>query len=314
MAAFANAAQPIQIVLDGELLVFDVPPTNIDDRVMVPMRVIFEALGAEVDWDEEAETITATKGNVIIVSVVGEYTISVSGTEVLMDVAPLIVGDRALVPARFVSEALGAEVYWHAGRGTVYITSANVTPVSNEQASYGVWSIRYDANGGERTPQSHGWAINRLGAYFVIPMAEPVRNGYTFIGWSFTRDGDGGLFRPGEYIQRATASHMTFFAQWSRSEPIEPRAPQRGRLTVRYDANGGPGAPTSHTHTISEYGEVSFNLSRVQLTRDGYTFLGWLLEDIHGFGVEEPGQRVLMLDLDPYRNLTITYFAQWQRD
>jgi len=118
-----DAQEPVEVILDGRTLRFDVNPTIIDDRVMVPMRVIFEELGANVTWNENNRSITATRGTTLVIAVVGNRTISVNGRRNEMDVAPLIIDGRTLVPIRFVSEALGANVEWHGETRTVLINS-----------------------------------------------------------------------------------------------------------------------------------------------------------------------------------------------
>ena len=129
----ASAQQPIRVVLDGRTLQFDVPPTTIDGRTMVPMRVIFEALGAEINWNDRTRTITATRDNLTIIATIGSRTMTVNGARTEMDVAPTIIDGRTLVPVRFVSEAFGTEVEWDAGARTVQIKSET----SNVQANVG---------------------------------------------------------------------------------------------------------------------------------------------------------------------------------
>lgn len=119
--AVEPAQDPIMIVLDGTELEFDVPPTMINNRIMVPMRVIFEALGAEIKWDEKTKTVTATKDDLIVKTTIGQTKIYVNGVAKEMDVAPVIVNNRTLVPVRFVSEALGCYVEWSEKGKTVYI-------------------------------------------------------------------------------------------------------------------------------------------------------------------------------------------------
>lgn len=120
----ASAAEPIKVILDGETLDFDVPPAIINDRTMVPMRAIFEALGAEVGWEPSSKTISAVKDNTLVVAIVGDENINVNGEWKTMDVAPVIIDSRTLVPARFVSEALGCDVVWDNNERAVYIYSA----------------------------------------------------------------------------------------------------------------------------------------------------------------------------------------------
>lgn len=60
------AADDISITLDGRNLSFDVPPQIINERTMVPLRAIFEALGADVDWDQATQTVTSSKDDITI--------------------------------------------------------------------------------------------------------------------------------------------------------------------------------------------------------------------------------------------------------
>lgn len=92
-------------------------------RVMVPLRAIFESLGAEVDWDANTRTITGTKGDTIVTLVVNSPTATVNGKEIVLDVPPVIIDGRTLVPVRFVSESLGAEVEWDGNRRQVNIAT-----------------------------------------------------------------------------------------------------------------------------------------------------------------------------------------------
>ena len=121
--ATASATTPVTVILDGRVLTFDVPPQIIDGRTMVPMRVIFEALGAHVSWNDQTRTVTATTSDLTVQTTIGNRTMIVNGASTAMDVAPIIVSGRTLVPVRFVSEAFGADVDWDAATRTVLLTS-----------------------------------------------------------------------------------------------------------------------------------------------------------------------------------------------
>ena len=143
---FANTAwaqDGIPVILNGEQVIFDVPAQIVDDRIMVPMRAIFEALGADVEWVQETSTIIATaQGQTIIISV-GESVIFVDGVVGYMDVPPVIVDSRTFVPLRFIAEALNCWVNWYPDSRTVEVlsstdiyTDTNVSePVRAEQHS-----------------------------------------------------------------------------------------------------------------------------------------------------------------------------------
>ncbi|MBE7060883.1 MAG: copper amine oxidase N-terminal domain-containing protein [Ruminococcaceae bacterium] len=115
----------IKVVLNGQELSFDQPPVIINDRTMVPIRAIFEAMGYAVEWNQNTKTATATKGIDKIVVQIGNHIISyttngVSGTY-YCDVAPQIISDRTLVPVRAIAESAGCNVDWDGNTKTVYI-------------------------------------------------------------------------------------------------------------------------------------------------------------------------------------------------
>ena len=113
----------ISVTVDGALLSFDVPPTIRNGRTLVPMRAIFERLGATVDWNAASRTITARTSDQTIQLTIGSTTAIVNGSRVNLDVAAEIMNDRTLVPVRFISESLGAHVDWRADTRTVVITT-----------------------------------------------------------------------------------------------------------------------------------------------------------------------------------------------
>lgn len=111
----------ITVIADGKTLEFDVEPEIINDRTMVPMRAIFEALGAEVTWNDNDKTITSAKGSTTVKMQINNTSMSVNQTEKTLDSVPVIHEGRTLVPARAVAEALNADVKWCGGSKTVII-------------------------------------------------------------------------------------------------------------------------------------------------------------------------------------------------
>lgn len=128
LAVPAMAEPEIKVVLNGVELTFDVPPQLINDRTMVPMRKIFEALDAEVDWEENTQTITAVKGETIILMQIDNPVMTVDGIRITLDVPPQMINDRTLVPVRAVSEGLQAAVDWDEATQTVLINLTNSAP------------------------------------------------------------------------------------------------------------------------------------------------------------------------------------------
>lgn len=116
-----NPADEIRVFVNGRLQTFDQPPLIDHERTLVPLRTIFTALGAQIEWDEATQTVTAKQGDAEIRLTVGNSQAIVNGKAVNLEVPAKIVQSRTLVPARFIGEALGAEVEWDPVLKTVYI-------------------------------------------------------------------------------------------------------------------------------------------------------------------------------------------------
>lgn len=115
------AEAAITVTIDGERLSGDTPPVIEGGYTLVPLRAIFEALGAEVHWDEKTRTVTGSKGTATVKLVVGEKTAYVGGKPVTLDVAGKMINGRTMVPLRFIGEALGARVDWNDAQRMVVI-------------------------------------------------------------------------------------------------------------------------------------------------------------------------------------------------
>lgn len=119
---FSEDSDEIKILVNGEKVESDVSPIIVDDRTLVPVRAIFEALGAEVDWDKNTRTVISKMGESTVSMQIGNKTITVNGEVKEIDVPAQIVNDRTLVPVRAVSESYGCLVDWDAETRTVIIT------------------------------------------------------------------------------------------------------------------------------------------------------------------------------------------------
>lgn len=114
-------AADISVTLNANVLDFDVKPQIIEGRTMVPLRAIFEALGAEVLWDDATKTVTSTKDNVTVKLTIGSKVLDKNGTKIELDVPAQIVDSFTLVPVRAISEAFGCNVDWDDKTKTVII-------------------------------------------------------------------------------------------------------------------------------------------------------------------------------------------------
>lgn len=125
----------VKVQLDGDYLDFTdadgekVEPQIINGRTMVPMRKIFETLGATVEWDGENRIVTGTKEDTEIKLQIGSNiatkTVSGETKNIELDVTPTIVDGRTLVPVRFIAESLDKTVGWDSDNRTVVIMDSN---------------------------------------------------------------------------------------------------------------------------------------------------------------------------------------------
>lgn len=123
---FDNSLAPLSEILvrvDDAILTFDQPPVIVNDRTLVPLRGIFEALGATVEWDASTRTVSATRGETRLSLVVDTNVINKNGTNIQIDVPAQIIGDRTMVPVRAISESLDASVNWDGATRMVLIDS-----------------------------------------------------------------------------------------------------------------------------------------------------------------------------------------------
>lgn len=122
----ATVDNNITVTIDGKNVDFDVPPQLINSRTMVPLRAIFEALNAVVDWNGETKTVTAQKDDTAISLTINNPTMYVNGNAITLDSPACLVSDRTLVPVRAISEAFGTKVDWIENENTVSIITKEI--------------------------------------------------------------------------------------------------------------------------------------------------------------------------------------------
>lgn len=123
----------INLVVDGDDITELSAPVIVDNRTLIPVRFVAEALGAEVGWDGETRTVTVDKGEdhlrLIIDSRLVQYDQGESYQ--IIDVAPRIINDRTYVPLRVVSNALGIGIAWDGDTRTVSVDSSKTSAVAS---------------------------------------------------------------------------------------------------------------------------------------------------------------------------------------
>lgn len=126
---------PIKIRIGTKYIYSDVNPVIVNDRTLLPMRALFENIGAEVSYDGETNSATATSGLTTVTVTEGSDTAYVNGEPVTLDVGAMMINDRFMVPVRFISESMGLQVNWSERGQVVTISGVSDTALLE---SYGM--------------------------------------------------------------------------------------------------------------------------------------------------------------------------------
>ncbi len=181
--------------------------------------------------------------------------------------------------------------------GTYYIQVASVNN-STGQTNYCAqkeitvskknYTIKFDGNGGT---WSNGNLTKRHNVDIVVPDVWPERTGYTFKGWSKTKNGSIYCYATSKITENAS---FTLYAVW-----------QANTYTIKYNANGGTGTMSNSSHTY----DVAKNLSTNAFTKTGYTFTGWATS---ASGNVKYSDKQSIKNLSSKNNATVTLYAIWQ--
>ena len=134
MDEYMNLIMPkmnvVTVRVNGEDITFEDPealPKIMNNRTMLAARAFYEKIGAKVDWNGKARTVTVTKDKDKIVLTIGSNKALVNGKEVALDSAATIVNDKTYIPVRFVSEAFGYKVKYDPNEGMPIVDIFNIT-------------------------------------------------------------------------------------------------------------------------------------------------------------------------------------------
>ena len=164
IGASSVSADEITVELDGKAIDFDVKPEIVDGRTMVPLRKIFEEIGATVKWDNDTQTVSARKNKKTITLAINSADLQIDKGDtdeegnpiveaVTLEVPAQIVSGRTLVPARAISESFGLNVDWDEDNQKVIITSKDDEDNSWKEnfGSINLDSMTYEGEGVEIT-------------------------------------------------------------------------------------------------------------------------------------------------------------------
>jgi|GEM_PF-2086949 len=118
----AAAGEPEYLVtINDQEISFPQQPIMSNGSILVPLRAVFQSLGADVSYDSSTQTITGTKGDTTVTLRIGSTTAQKNESVMTLAQPPLLVNGSVFVPIRFISESLGADVRWDASANTVRI-------------------------------------------------------------------------------------------------------------------------------------------------------------------------------------------------
>ena len=112
----------ITVSYNGEFINFDQKPVAENGRTLVPLRAIFNKLGATVEWDQATQTVTATKGDVVITLTLDNTTATKNGEPIILDVPAKAISGRMLVPVRFIADCFEVKTGWDGDAQRVILT------------------------------------------------------------------------------------------------------------------------------------------------------------------------------------------------
>lgn len=126
IAAFAEDS--VTVYVDNEKVDFDVNPFIEGGRTLVPLRGVFEKLGARVDWNKQIQEVVIKDDNNEIQMLLNKNKVMVNGEIKTIDVSTMMINSRTFAPLRFISENLGHDVRWDGSTNSVYITKNTSVP------------------------------------------------------------------------------------------------------------------------------------------------------------------------------------------
>ncbi|KEO81550.1 stalk domain-containing protein [Tumebacillus flagellatus] len=120
-AVYASVPDAVGITINNKVVHLTTMPVQLDGRVLVPLRAVSEAIGAEVKWDAATQTATITRGRDKVEMTLGNTTAKKNEQPVTLDVAPQLIDDATMIPVRFLVEGLNLQAKWDEATKTVII-------------------------------------------------------------------------------------------------------------------------------------------------------------------------------------------------
>ncbi|MCT4662881.1 MAG: stalk domain-containing protein [Tissierellales bacterium] len=171
MSTHVFAANVVNLFVNGEHIETSVSSKIENGRTLVPLRAIAEALGAEVSWNQENQTIKLAEDSKNIELKIGKKTALVNGESVSLEIAPKVESGTTLVPVRFVAENLDSDVKWNEKESAVNINDS--MPIGKADLDYATkFEIEYLGNGNKKIKDSLEQE------FLLVPNGNQIPDGY----------------------------------------------------------------------------------------------------------------------------------------
>ena len=202
-----SAQGDITVLLDGTKIEFDQPPIIMNSRTMVPVRAIYEALGAEVKWDDQTKTASGTKCGITISFTIDVAKVVINYNELEIDAPATIVNSRTLVPVRALAEGFGVHVDWDGDTRTVLLTNENPPVETSVDGKINKIPTTYTYHGqinAENKPNGYGTAYFPDGRIFC----GSFMNKYSKDGFLFYTNPENGIKSAQQYDEGKSTGYV----------------------------------------------------------------------------------------------------------
>ncbi len=240
--ALAADDKEITVNVNGTAVAFeDQTPVIENDRTLVPVRGVFEAMGAQVDWNEETASVTVAKDDIIVVLTANDNVMTVTeggeSKETELDAAAQIMNDRMMIPLRAISEAIGAEVSWDGENYVVdIVTDASTAAEALAKVDNTKW--QYNADDGVY------WQVG------IQYCANPAAADYETLG----------IFVPAGYMNAADNGDGTFTCTVNSDTAVGAYTALTAPIVIPVNTPGysAMSAPTGYVSGSAEYTKSGF--------------------------------------------------------